>query len=289
MRKSTPESIEIGKMISTKRKELMLNRKEAAEIIGISLNTLFRYENGKFQTIANEYVDKLNMALDLDIPYFQNKHDLTGKRYGMLTVIEYVGTRGRRHHSYWKRSCDCGREVIARGSHLISGNIKSCGCLRSVANKEKSSQNGLSRSRIYNTYYGMLKRCYLSSNASYDRYGGRGIGVCEEWRSDFKNFYEWAMQNGYGDGKSIDRIDVNGDYCPGNCRWVNAKHQANNRTNTTYITFSGQTRSASEWAEITGIPRVTIKNRIRKGMSPEQALSVRNFRELEGGDSNATT
>lgn len=277
MRQKTKQSIELGKILSSRRKELGLKQNDIAQLTGISKTTIGRYERGESQTIPDDFIFKLNEALDLNIPLFSDQYNLIGKRYGALTVIEFAGIKGRKHR-YWRCRCDCGIEIIARGSHLYNGNVKSCGCRRTIANKEKASQNGLSRSPLYNVWRGMLKRCYLNTTNGYKNYGGRGMSVCDDWKNDFQSFYRWAVSSGYEPGKSIDRIDVDANYCPENCRWADAKQQANNRTNTTVIMFCNESHTAAEWAEITGIPRETIKSRLRKGIPVGQALSARNMR-----------
>lgn len=160
--------------------------------------------------------------------------DLTGQRFGRLTVIER-GESSKRGEACWRCRCDCGREIVARSYPIRQGKVKSCGCLsvetlvkRSKGN-EYTKTHGLSGSRIYKIYYAMLSRCYNPKRWNYDKYGGRGISVCEEWRNDFMAFYTWAMANGYDDTKSIDRIDPNGNYEPANCRFTNASVQGLNR------------------------------------------------------------
>lgn len=205
------------------------------------------------------------------------KIDLTGKRFGKLTVLEYYETR--RGQAYWKCKCDCGNCKIVRGNHLRTGKVKSCGCLRGEENRRRATHN-LSRDRLYNVYHGMIKRCYKPNNGSYSHYGGRGIGICDEWRDKekgFQTFYAWAIANGYQEDRSIDRIDVNGDYSPNNCRWANAKTQANNRTNTAHIKHNGVFHTPAEWSEITGIERQVILSRYKKGWSEEKIF-------LKGGD-----
>ena len=123
----------------------------------------------------------------------------------------------------------------------------------------------------------MMDRCYRSKSANFKFYGGRGIKVCEEWQ-DAKAFGDWAESNGYKPGLSLDRIDPDKDYSPNNCRWVTAHEQANNRRNTIYLTANGETHTISEWAEITGIKRSTIKNRVRRGWTHERALAKGDMR-----------
>lgn len=111
----------------------------------------------------------------------------------------------------------------------------------------------------------MKKRCYLSSNHNFINYGGRGICMCDEWKDSFSTFYSWAIENGYKEGLSIDRIDVDGNYCPENCRWANSKTQANNRTSNKYLEINGETHTLAEWAERFGVSRSTMSSRLKNG------------------------
>lgn len=118
--------------------------------------------------------------------------------------------------------------------------------------------------RIYKLWSHLKDRCYCKNNKDYKHYGNRGITICESWKHNFINFYSWALSNGYSDNLSIDRIDVNGNYEPDNCRWVTAKQQARNRRNNKFITYNGETHCISEWAEIIGIERKCLEYRVRK-------------------------
>jgi len=118
------------------------------------------------------------------------------------------------------------------------------------------------KTRIYSIYKGMKDRCRYKTNDNYERYGGRGIRVCEEWLADYMNFYNWAINNGYKEGLTLDRIDPNKNYEPDNCRWATYKEQANNTRRNNYITYNNKTHTLTEWSEILGIKRSTLSNRI---------------------------
>ena len=158
------------------------------------------------------------------------RQDLTGKRFGRLTVLEFVPND--KPHSYWKCQCDCGNITAIKGKNLKSGNSASCGCLRSQMISRRMARHGFRTTRIYRIHADMKARCYNKKHRQYDDYGGRGIKICSEWNNDFQSFYDWAMANGYDDTLTIDRIDVNGNYEPSNCRWVDIYVQANNKRTT---------------------------------------------------------
>lgn len=136
-------------------------------------------------------------------------------------------------------------------------------------------RHGMRHTRIYNIWRSMRQRCFNSNCISFKNYGGKGVTVCKEWDESFKSFFEWAESSGYADGLTIDRIDVNGDYEPSNCRWITQKEQQNNRTNNRKIEFQGETHTLGEWASITGIRLSTIWARLDSGWSVEKALTTK--------------
>lgn len=196
--------------------------------------------------------------------------DYTGARFGRLFVVEKVSNAGG--SALYRCVCDCGTVAEVNGSNLVSGATRSCGCIRKEAAAKLKFSHGEHGTRIYRCWRNMLERCENPKCNEYPHYGRRGISVCEEWH-DPVLFFKWAKESGYRDDLSIDRIDVNGDYCPDNCRWADNATQARNKTNNVKITFAGRTMILADWAQETGLSAKSITYRLRHGWSVEDALT----------------
>lgn len=205
--------------------------------------------------------------------------DLTGKRFGRLIVIKKIGRVG--HDTAWECKCDCGNLHNARSGDLKCGNVSSCGCLRKEVAKNKQYKHGLSDKKLYYVWKSMIRRCYNTKESHYSSYGGRGIKVCDAWKSDCKPFYEWALSSGYAEGLSIDRINVDGNYEPSNCQWISMLKQQFNKRNNHTLTYDGKTQTITEWALEIGVKQKTLLSRINDyGWSVERALTEKTKKEL---------
>ena len=193
------------------------------------------------------------------------RYDMTGERYGRLTVESIFRHKQGNKELLWHCKCDCGNYTNVSRDKLIKGTTKSCGCLQRELAKKNATTHGLTKTRLYTSWHQMKARCYYEKSINYSDYGGRGIKVCEEWKNSFLAFREWALANGYTDNLTLDRIDVNGNYEPSNCRWATRKEQDRNKRNNIFITMDGETKSLPEWCEIKGVPYARTQKRYRKG------------------------
>jgi hypothetical protein len=161
--------------------------------------------------------------------------EMIGLKFGRLTVTRYKGyysksgnPKSKDHH--YSCECECGNRKIHSRKNLLQGNSNSCGCLHKKLLSDRLTKHGMTNSRIYHLYYSMIDRCKNNTDQNWNRYGGRGVSVCEEWLGEngFQNFYTWSMKSGYNDNLTIDRKDNDGNYEPKNCRWITRKEQSSN-------------------------------------------------------------
>lgn len=215
----------------------------------------------------------------------KSRHEVypNGTKIGMLTIRGYIPSKtGIVEDEEYICDCDCGTKGVIRTFLQLSGKdgCKNCGCVNVQKMKnlhDKTRRHGLSDTRIYDIYKGMMRRCYNTNEEMYYNYGGRGIYVCDEWKDqeDYKGlkaFVEWAYKNGYDDTLSIDRIDNDGPYCPDNCRWTTMVVQANNKRDSIQLTVGDTTYTYAQWEVASGINQNTIRRRCEKGYDPHTAV-----------------
>lgn len=197
-------------------------------------------------------------------PQFQN---LAGQKFGRWTVISFAGKSASKNHR-WLCCCDCGTEQVVQAGCLNYGATKSCGCLR----RELYTTHGMSKHPIFNAWRDMLARCATLSHKSFHNYGGRGIKVCPRWLNSFENFYA-DMGDRPSEKHSLDRINNDGNYEPGNCKWSTQREQTRNTRRNRRLTFRGKTQCVTAWAEELGVSITAIRDRLSRGWSDERALT----------------
>lgn len=203
------------------------------------------------------------------------REDITGKKFGRLTVKEFLYKQNK--CNFWKCICDCGNEIVVRQKDLRRGHTKSCGCYQRERAKEANTKHNLVGSKIYNTYLRMKQRCFDKNCERYKNYGGRGVTICDEWldkENGFINFYNWAYENGYNENLSIDRIDVNGNYEPSNCRWITMEEQARNKTNTIRVEYENEILTLKDLCRKLNLNYKTIWNRLKSGYDLYKAINT---------------
>lgn len=202
-----------------------------------------------------------------------NLKDMTGFKFNGCEVISRKGS-DKNGKALWEVVCFCGNSFITLGSSIRQKRAKSCGCSHKKAAKEMGLNNkthGATKSRLYLSWKSMKARCFNENHKSYKNYGARGITICNSWSSSFENFEKWAVENGYKPNLTLDRIDVNGNYEPSNCKWATRKEQGRNKTNNFLIEFNGEILTLSEVAERTGKSRHVIKYKIKNNKSIKEA------------------
>lgn len=193
--------------------------------------------------------------------------NLVGQKFNRLSVVSF-SHKNSRGEKYWHCVCDCGNEKDVRANVLTSGKAQSCGCYH----LERVTSHGMTNTRTFKSWHSMIDRCTNPNNPSFDKYGGRGISICKGWRESFESFL--ADMGERPDGKSLDRVDVNGNYEPSNCRWATALEQSINKVSSPKLTFNGVTKTVFEWASEVGVPAKQISWRINNGWPVDMALTT---------------
>ncbi len=196
--------------------------------------------------------------------------NLSGQRFGRLTVIERSGSRGEK--PLWKCQCDCGNITYVISYSLTSGATRSCGCIR-----KNSNHTPRKKDRLYVIWSGMKGRCYNAGNSSSKWYLEKGITVCEEWKNNFSAFKEWALDNGYDYSKSrkeqqIDRIDNSKGYSPDNCRFVSSAENSRNKSDNVFLSYKGETLIIADWAKKLNLSERMLQERAKRMTDPEKIL-----------------
>lgn len=188
-----------------------------------------------------------------------------------MKVISF--SRTKNGVTYWKCKCDCGKTKEIAAGNLTGGKTHSCGCLQKIMASESSKTHGESKTKLYRIWKGMRTRCYNPNSRAYKNYGGRGILVCDEWEH-YEAFKTWAIQNGYSEGLTIERIDNDGMYEPGNCEWISLSSQTKNTRRNHYIVYDGRRMTLSDWSkELGGNPNL-VTTRLQRGWSEEDAVTT---------------
>lgn len=195
--------------------------------------------------------------------------DISNNRFGKLIAINVL-ERGK-YGYIWRCICDCGKETSVYYMSLVSGNARSCGCLR----KEwlNPNKHGLKQHPLYDIWSEMKGRCLNPKNKSFKNYGGRGITVCERWRNSFMDFYSDVIDK-YQHGLQLDRTDNDGNYCPENFRFATKEVNENNKRNNVHFSYNGETKTLVEWANFLGVRPGALRNRRRKGWSDHDIISI---------------
>ncbi len=214
-----------------------------------------------------------------DMPTFitlsRNARDITGQRFGRLTALGPVEL-GPRGGVRWLYQCECGKTTVTYAISKKKPESQSCGCLRNELARARATTHGKTGTRLYKTWHGMITRCHTLNDQAYHHYGGRGIKVCDLWRESFEEFEWHVAQLPYfnEEGRSLDRINNNGDYEPGNVQWATAAEQKRNTRRTVMLTYNGKTQCLVDWARELGTVKGTLQRRLKAGWSVEDTLGT---------------
>ena len=200
------------------------------------------------------------------------KIEMVGKRFGRLVVIGESAQRKKDGSICYLCKCDCGKTKIINGMNLRRGDTLSCGCYnREIISKPLTK---IYDTPLYKCWQSMKQRCLNNKSQSYNNYGKRGIGVCDDWKDNFIIFKNWAINNGYKKGLTLDRIDNNGNYEPSNCRWVTMSKQQNNKRTNRLFTYENETHTIKEWSNIKNINYATLLQRINNNKDPFAPIDI---------------
>ncbi len=225
-----------------------------------------------FYHIGHRRISSILKNNDIEVTPGIKKVNIVGHKFGHLTAIR---CEGEKHYKCgakdkpWRCVCDCGREIVITQYSLLRGT--SCGCEQRRLQALASTTHGGHNTKLYGVWCTMKNRCNNPNVPCYNHYGGRGITVCSEWL-DFSKFMEWAFKNGYKEGLTIERVDVNGNYEPSNCKWIPSALQAKNKTNNRKLTYRGNVYILQDLANATGVDRRLISARVKRGWSVERAV-----------------
>ena len=197
--------------------------------------------------------------------------DITGRYFGRLQAIRKAFTKSK--VQYWECRCICGNITYVRKGHLTSGRTKSCGCL--LKENNTGYKHGLGKNKILSVFQGMLNRCYNKNEKAYKNYGRRGITICKEWLEDRTKFYYWALNNGYKEGLTIERINNEKGYSPDNCMWATYKQQARNTRRNHLINYKGIEQCLTAWCEQLDLSYKLTEDRLRNGWTVERAFNTK--------------
>lgn len=204
------------------------------------------------------------------------KYDLTDKQFGNYKVIEEC--RSKSGHRAWKCKCLlCGNIRVVETAWLTSGNSKSCGCQSYKGKNNSIYRHGLTNHKLYKMWGDIKTRCYNQKSRAYKYYGGKGITMCDEWKNDFVKFYEWALDNGYEEGLSIERRDNSKNYCPDNCTFITFADQQRHKTNSLMIEYQNETHCLAVWCHRFNLDYDRTRKRILNNWTPEEAFNAERF------------
>lgn len=199
-----------------------------------------------------------------------NDNEFIGIKYGKITIIKYLGKiKNNSNRRYWLGKCECGNTIKLCSSEIINRKRKQCHLC-----SKPTKIHGMTNTRLFNIWQSMKARCYNPNNSDYYNYGAKGTIVCKEWKNNFLNFYNWAINNGYNKNLTIDRINTYGSYEPNNCRWADNYTQANNKKRTIKILYKGNYYTITEISKITGIPRNVISARYYAKWNAEKIFNI---------------